>query len=125
MKVYSTSVVSSVVSGAPLPIPKATFVGGGSLTGSYVVCCHIVRGLVGCTVVSGRVTLPALSVRSNTGICRSQSIKVNQSQFNNLTLVPFHSESIHCWGSWNNVLVLPSREGKAGPETGEMAVCPY
>ena len=64
MKVYSTLVVSSVVSGAPLPIPKATFVGRGALAGSCVVCCHIVCGLVGCTVVSGPVTLPALSVRS-------------------------------------------------------------
>ena len=77
MKVYSTSVVSGVVSGAPLPIPKATFVGRGALTGSYVVCCHIVRGLVGCFVVSCPVTLPALSVRSQ---CRYMQISEHQSQ---------------------------------------------
>ena len=65
LKAHSQLMVIGVISGArPSRKPAATSSGRGALTGSYVVCCHIVRGLVGCTVVSGPVTLPALSVRS-------------------------------------------------------------
>ena len=126
MKVYSSPlVVNGVVSGASPPIPKATFVDSGALTGSLVICCHIVCGSVGCTVVSGPVTLPALTVRS-----QYQYIQVSKHQSQSIsnsikfTLATSHSESIHCWGSWNTFRVPPSKEGKAGPETGETAVCP-
>ena len=52
--------VIGVVSGAPpSPKPAATSIGRGALTGSLVICCHIVRGLVGCSVVSCPVTFPA------------------------------------------------------------------
>ena len=60
LKAHSQLVVIGVVSGAPpSPPPAATSIGRGALTGSLVICCHIVCGPVGCTVVSGPVTFPA------------------------------------------------------------------
>ena len=43
LKAHSQLVVIGVVSGAPpFPPPAATFIGRRALTGSLVICCHIV-----------------------------------------------------------------------------------
>ena len=52
--------VVGVVSGAPPSSPPAaTAIGGGPLTGSFVISCHIVGGLIGNSVGSLTVALPA------------------------------------------------------------------
>ena len=52
--------VIGVVSVAPPSSQPATAsIGGVALAGSLVICCHIVCGPVGCTVVSRPVTFPA------------------------------------------------------------------
>ena len=57
---YSHLVVVGMVSVAPPSSQPATAsIGGVALAGSVVICCQIVCGLVGCSVVSGPVTFPA------------------------------------------------------------------
>ena len=91
-KTHSQLVVIGVVSGTPLPVKPATFVGRGALTGSLVICCHIVCGLVGCCVVSGPVTFPAQRKEVNT--CRSQIIDIIQTLINCTSLIEAYPSDI-------------------------------
>ena len=85
--------VIGVVSGArPSRKPAATSSGRGALTGSLVICCHVVCGLIRCTVVSGPVTFPAQWTEVN--ICKSQMTDIIQTLINCTSLIKAYPSDI-------------------------------